>query len=131
MKFIGAHFHETRLIANLFWKQSAKVRYEGGLTRDIEIRKRVRQGCVLSPIWFNLCNEFLINEALNDVDGVNINGICIKSRRYADETAMVATSNGELQRMMDRIQRKCIEYGMSLNTKKTIVMKAVKTFHEP
>ena len=25
--------------------------------------------------------------------------------------------------MMDRIQKKCIEYGMSLNTKKTMVMK--------
>ena len=123
MKFIGVPFHETRLIANLYWKQCAKVRYEGGLTREIEIRKGVRQGCVLSPILFNLYSEFLINEALNEVDGVKINGICIKSIRYADVTAVVATSNGELQRMMDRIQKKCIEYGMSLNTKKTMVMK--------
>ena len=27
---------------------------------------------------------------------VKINGICIKSIRYADDTAVVATSNGEL-----------------------------------
>ena len=44
MKFIGVPFHETRLIANLYWKQSAKVRYESGLTRHIEIRKGVQQG---------------------------------------------------------------------------------------
>ena len=43
--------------------------------------------------------------------------------RYADDTAVVATSNDELQKMMDMIQRKCIGYGMSLNTKKTMVMK--------
>ena len=55
--------------------------------------------------------------------GVKINETCIKSIRYADDTAVVATCNGELQRMMDVIQRKCMEYGMSLNTKKTMVMK--------
>ena len=54
MKFIGVPFHETRLIANLYWKQSVKVRYESGLTRHIEIRKGVQQGCVLSPIFFTL-----------------------------------------------------------------------------
>ena len=69
MKFIGVPFHETRLIAKLYWKQSAKVRYEGSLTRDMEIRKGVRQGCVLSPILLNLYSEFLITEALNEVDG--------------------------------------------------------------
>ena len=93
------------------------------MTRDIEIGEGVRQGCVLSPILFNLYSEFLINEALNEVDGVKINRISIKSIRYADDTAVVATSNGELQRMMDRIQGKCKDYGMSLNTKKTMVMK--------
>ena len=41
MKFIGAPFQETRLIANSYWKQSARVWYEGGLTREIEIRKGV------------------------------------------------------------------------------------------
>ena len=55
--------------------------------------------------------------------GVKINGICIKSIRYADDTAVVATSYGELQRKMDGIQRKCIEYGISLTTKKTWVIK--------
>ena len=64
MKFIGVPFHKARLIVNLYWKQSGKVRYEGGMTRDIEIRKGVRQGCVLSPILFNLCREFLKNETL-------------------------------------------------------------------
>ena len=34
IKFIGVLFHEPRLISNLYRKQSTKVRYEGGLTRD-------------------------------------------------------------------------------------------------
>ena len=67
--FIGVPCHETRLIANLYWKRSANVQYEFGLTRDIGIRKGVCQGCVLSPILFNLYSEFLMNEASNEVDG--------------------------------------------------------------
>ena len=33
--------------------------------------------------------------------------------------------------MMDRIQGKCIEYGMSLNTKKTMVMKVANNAKDP
>ena len=82
--------------------------------------------------------------------------MCIKSVRYTDDTAVVATSNADLQRMMDKIQDKCKEYGMSLkptaygrvsslkgknlpsavglNTKKAMVMKIKitrKKVHHP
>ena len=39
---------------------------------------------------------------------------------------MVASSELELQRMMDGIVGKCEEFGMSLNIKKTMVMKIAK-----
>ena len=81
---------------------------------------------MLSPILFNLYSEMLINEALCEIEGVKLNGIDIKTIRYADDTAVVAPSQVVLQRMMDRITRKCEEYGMSLNTKKTMVMKVTK-----
>ena len=88
--------------------------------------KGVHQGCVLSPILFNLYSEMLINEALCEIEGVKRNGIDIKTIRYADDTAVVAPSQVVLQRMMDRITWKCEECGMNLNTKKTMVMKVTK-----
>ena len=48
MKFIGDPFHETRFIANLYWKQSAKVRYEGGLTRDRNWKRGSPGMCTLT-----------------------------------------------------------------------------------
>ena len=83
----------------------------------------MRQGCVLSPVLFNLYSEMLVCEALSETEGVKINGEKIKTMRYTDDTAVIATSEDELQRMMHKIQAKCDEYGMSLNTEKTKVMK--------
>ena len=55
-------------------------------------------------------------EALSETEGVKINGEKIKTIRCTDDTAVIATSEDELQRMMDKIQAKCEEYGMSLET---------------
>ena len=54
---------------------------------------------------------------LSEFDGVQINGTCIKSIRYANDTAVGATFHADLQRMMDKIQEKCEEFEISLNTK--------------
>ncbi|KAG1699290.1 putative phosphoenolpyruvate synthase [Nymphon striatum] len=43
-------------------------------------------------------------------------------QRYADDTAVVATSQLELQKMISRIHEMCTKYGMSINIKKTKVM---------
>lgn len=122
MENIGIPFYETRMISNLYWKQKAMVRCDRGMTEEMVIERGVRQGCVLSPILFNLYSEMLIQEALEDTTGVKINGECIKTIRYADDTAVVATSQLELQTMISRIHQMCEKYGMSLNIKKTKVM---------
>ena len=107
MRQIGIPQLETRLIYNLYWKQHAKVKFENNMTERIRIEKGVRQGCILSPILFNLYSEMLIREALREEEcGVIINGECIKTIRYADDTAVVATSQTGLQRMMNNSLRK-------------------------
>ena len=55
---------ERRLIINLYWRQHAVVRWDGEISREVEVEKGVRQGCVISPILFNLYSEFMINEAI-------------------------------------------------------------------
>ena len=46
----------------------------------------------------------------------------IKAMRFADDQAMVAGKEDDLQRMMDRLNKAATEYGMRINTKKTKMM---------
>ena len=106
----------------MYWKQKASVRTNQGESEEIIIERGIRQGCILLPILFNLYSEFLIEEALSDREGLHINGENINNIRFADDTVLIAESKEDLQEMINELNQKCIEYGMSLNAKKTKVM---------
>ena len=51
---MGILDHLTCLLRNLYAGQEATVRTGHGTTDWFQIRKRIRQGCILSPCLFNL-----------------------------------------------------------------------------
>ena len=46
-------------------------------------------------------SEELINEALQDESGLEVNGMIINNTRFADNTVLLATTEEELQRLID------------------------------
>ena len=54
LKEMGIPDHLTCLLRNLYADQEATVRTGHGTTEWFQIRKGVRQGCILSPCLFNL-----------------------------------------------------------------------------
>ena len=55
--------HMTCLLRNLYAEQEATVRTGHGTTDWFQIRKGVRQGCILSPCLFNLYEEYIMRNA--------------------------------------------------------------------
>lgn len=114
---------DIRIIQNLYWNQSANVRVENTHTDEVKIQRGVRQGCVLSPLLFNIYSEEIMEEALGDSqEGILINGEPINNIRYADDTALMATSVEDLQLLLDRTKSKYEENGLKINTGKTKYM---------
>ena len=75
LKQEGIPAHEIRIIENLnlYWNQEAAVITENWETEEVDILRGVRQGCILSPMLFNLYTEKMIEEALQE-RGIQING---------------------------------------------------------
>ena len=73
---MGIADHLTSLLRNLYARQEATVRTGHGTTDWFQIRKGVRQGCVLSPCLFNLYTEYIMrNAGLDEVQaGIKIAG---------------------------------------------------------
>ena len=60
--------------------------------------KGVCQGCILSPYWFNLYEEYIMQNARLDEAqaGIKIAGRNINNLKYADDTTLMAESKEEL-----------------------------------
>ncbi|KAI5738445.1 hypothetical protein M8J77_007179 [Diaphorina citri] len=123
LKDIDLSWKDRRLIRELYKGQKVVVRVEEEETEEIIIGRGVRQGCCMSPALFNMYAEKLMEEALGESPGVKVGEERVKSIKYADDQAVLAESEEELQRMMLNIQEAGARYGMKINVSKTKVMR--------
>ena len=81
---MGIPDHLTYLLRNLYASQETTVRTGHETTDWFQIRKGVRQGCILSPCLFNLYAEYIMrNTGLDEAqDGIKIAGRNINNLRY-------------------------------------------------
>ena len=75
------------------------VRTGHGKMDWFKIGKGVYQSCILSPCLFNLCAEYIMQNAKLDEAqaGINIAGRNINNFRYADDTTLKADNKEELK----------------------------------
>ena len=68
--------HLTRLLRNLYAGQEATARIGHGTTDWFQMRKGVRQGCILSPCLFNFYADYIMrNTGLEETQaGIKIAG---------------------------------------------------------
>ena len=107
LKEMGIPDHLICLLGNLYAGQEATVRTGHGTTDWFQIRKGGHQGCILLPCLFNLYAEYIMrNAGLEEVQaGIKIAGRNINNLRYADDTTLMAESEGELKSLLTKSQR--------------------------
>ena len=112
---------DLRVIQNLYWNQRAAVRIANDKSSWQDIRRGVRQGCVLSPDLFNIYSEVIMNE-LQGLEGIKVGGKNVNNLRYADDTALLADSEEKLQRLVDKLVGESESKGLKVNASKTQVL---------
>ena len=96
---MGIPDHLTCLLRNLYAGQEATVRIGHGTTDWFQIGKGVRQGCILSPCFFNLYAEQIRrNTGLDEAQArIKIAERNINNLRYADDITLMTESEKELK----------------------------------
>ena len=89
-----------------------------------QIGKGVRQGCILSPCLFNLYAQYIMrNTGLEETQaGIKIARRNINNPRYADDTTLMAESEGELKSLLMKVKKESEKVGLKLNFQKTKIV---------
>ena len=101
-----------------------QVRTGHGTTDRFQIRKGVRQGCILSPYLFNIYSEHIMrNAGLEEAQaGIKIARRNINNLRYADDTTLMVESKEEVKSLSKKVKEESEKVGLKLNIQKTKIM---------
>ena len=103
---MGIPDHHICLLRSLYAGQEATVRTGHGTTDWFQTGKGECQGCLLSPCLFNLHAEYIIqNVRLDEAQtGIKFARRNINNLRYADNTTLMAESEGELKSLLMKVK---------------------------
>src|SRR6218665_456111 len=89
------------ILENAYKDTFSAVRVNGELSEWFERVKGVLQGCVLSPLLFNIFLEMIMVMALDEShEGADIGGERIGDLRFADDIALLAEQEKGLQKTL-------------------------------
>jgi hypothetical protein len=133
----------------------ARVRDNGAVSESFAVTNGVKQGCVLAPTLFSVMFSAMLSDAFRDGDvGIKLNyrmdgklfnlkrlkaktrvlTEIIKAFLFADDCALNAGSEADMQKSVDKLSKACSNFGLTISIKKTEVLYQPppgKTFTEP
>ena len=105
----------------MYSKSQCAIRYGDQRTNFFEFNRGVRQGCILSPILFNLyLNELPHILDSQDTDPVTLpNGLPLNCLLYADDLVLISRSAAGLQNQINLLHKYSEKWLLTTNLKKT------------
>ena len=120
MRHYGYPEKIIRILEEMYNETFSAVRVDGELSDWFVTIVGVLQGCVLSPLLFNIFLEIIIATALDESDaGAMVNGEIFSNLRFADDIAVMAEGESDLQMAVDKIVDVSSSMGMCINAAKT------------
>ena len=111
-----------RVVLDLYTRQSVAASWNGCTSNPFSVTNGVRQGGVLSPIFFNVYMDELIDKLkMNDV-GRHIGRQFTGAFCYADDLTLLSPTIRGLQKMLNVCDDFANEYSVKFNARKTVCM---------
>jgi hypothetical protein len=119
----GVNGKMWRVLRSYYAKVQSCAIVNGELTEWFDLHVGVRQGCVLSPILFDIFMDGMAREIKVCGLGVDVDGgerlACLL---YADDLVLIAETKEDLQKQLDAVHEFCRKWRVELNQGKTKVV---------
>lgn len=95
---------DVRIIARLYWNQTASFLVDNLESHTLNIKRDVEQDCTLSPVFFNVYSERIFSNAPSKKqEGMIVNEETINNLRFAVDTVLLASSQEGLLTLIDSV----------------------------
>ena len=139
MEQYGVSKKLCNIIRSFYQGTKAAVRVEGELTEWFEIVNGLRQGCLLSPILFNIYIDYVLKIALNGLnggifvefsmpDGRRVRGDKVEGLErlltlmYADDLVIICEDMKTLSKVVLSFEKATQEWDLKISVKKTKIL---------
>ena len=102
-------------IKSLYNSSKSSVLLNNNIGTKFNTTVSVRQGCLLSPVLFNIFMEkIILHYVTNQPSSISIGGRQFNNLRFADDIYLIAGSESELQTITDVLKKTSTAYGMEI-----------------
>ena len=117
---VGGCFY--KLIQNLYSNSSCALKIGTSQTKSFSYSRGVRQGCILSPLLFNLYVNDLPSAFQNTLSDPIIlpNGTKLNSLLYVDDLIIISRPKIGLQNCLNTLSFFCNSWVLDINSKKKL-----------
>ena len=91
------------LFQSWYSSMSSSVLWYSNISRKFSLKQGIRQGAILSPLLYSVFVDELLDQLCNSGLGVSLNGVFCGSPMYADDLALIAESQTDLQAMLNLV----------------------------
>ena len=110
------------LVKACYRNSRACVQVGKGRTEEFDVKSGLRQGCLLSPLLFNLVLEKVKYSIGNRQNGIAIGGMNIQSLAYADDDAIIGEEEELVRNTYNDYKEAAQRVGLVINESKTKIM---------
>ena len=123
MRNFGISNEIIEIIESLYANSTNAVTINNVTGNFFDTTVGVRQGCLLSPVLFNIfLEQIMINTLHEHTSTISIGGRNISNLRFADDINLIAGSNTELQILTNRLAETSKAHGMDISHEKSKTM---------
>ena len=109
-------------IKSIYANTTSKVNINDYETDIFRVTNGVRQGDPLSPTLFSIYINDLIDSIKQSNIGVNIDNLLLNILVFADDVALIAKSEDDLQQLLNIVTNWCRKWRLSINNDKSAII---------